>query len=70
MAELAVSLTSKQVNDLLEDQYIDQKIQQCEAFLDDIDPEEEHDVFEQVNGELTKWKELKTQLEFHDNYAE
>lgn len=63
MADLAVSLTSKQVHDLLEDQYIDQKIQQCESFLDDLDQEEEHDVFEQVNDELEGWIALKTKLE-------
>ena len=58
-----VTLTAKQINDLLEDQYIDQKIQQCEAFLDDIDPEDEADMFNQVNKELEDWKSLKSNLE-------
>ena len=63
-------LTSKQVHDILNDQYIDQKIQQCESMLDDIDSENEADFFKKVNDELSKWEELKYQLEEHNNYSE
>lgn len=58
-----IPLSAKQIHDLLEDQYIDQKIMQCEAFLDDIDQEEEADVWNQVNQELVDWKALKSTLE-------
>lgn len=60
---MQVQLTPKQINDILEDQYIDQKIQQCEAFLDDIDQHEEADVFYMVSNELRDWQKLKSQLE-------
>ena len=61
-----VTLTPKQITDLLEDQYIDQKIQQCEAFLDDVDQDEEKEMWDQVNKELTDWKNLKSKLEFFE----
>ncbi len=60
---LSVLLTEKQIGDIVEDNYIDSKIQQCESFLDDIDPEDEQDAFDQVSKELEEWKSLKSQLE-------
>ncbi|MFY0656408.1 MAG: hypothetical protein JXR12_06630 [Neptunomonas phycophila] len=67
---LTIQLTDKQVHDFVEEEIIDDKIKACEAFLDDLDPEDEADAFEQVNKELEEWKALKTQLEFHHNYKE
>ncbi len=60
---MQVELSTKQIHDILEDQYIEQKILQCEAFLDDVDMDEEPEVFNQVNEELEGWIALKTKLE-------
>lgn len=60
---MQVELSTKQIHDILEDQYIEQKILQCESFLDDVDVDEEPEVFNQVNEELEGWIALKTKLE-------
>lgn len=56
-----ITLTAKQVHDLLADDYLDEKIQQCESFLDDVPTDSEE--FKEVNEELQTWIKLKSQLE-------
>lgn len=58
-----VNLSEKQIGDIVEDGYIDSKIRQCEAFLDDLSPEEDQEIFDTVNNELAEWNSLKTTLE-------
>jgi len=61
---MQLTLTAKQVHDLVADEYCEQKIAQCESFLDDVPTDSEE--FKEVNAELQTWITLKGQLEEAD----
>lgn len=62
---LSVNLSNKQILDLINDQYIETKITQCESFIDDLSGEEDEHVINIVQQELDQWIDLQNNLQNH-----